>query len=280
MSKINKKNDYNKKSILKNTLKNKKKLTQFGGTNDSIYVLSWNICWQTMTGITNTEASAKLVDLVKRCNSEKDEYDFNKCVANVITTIDSISIESNNYDFVALQEASNWRRIRAKSEKLNTMGYVHHRVGSTKEVDLVTFYDNTKYELTFIKVGQISKGRPYHILILRNRKTGSSYIFINLHNSHSYTKEPLEHLLSKDLNKFKRVYNSGTKISNAQLLNDEFPKIIESMAKDTKPINLIVAGDFNDDDIEHKNFWTGLKPFIESEIPNIEKIKNLEERHE
>jgi hypothetical protein len=115
-------------------------------------------------------------------NQKKYEYGFNKCVVNVITTIEKISIKgNNNYDFVALQEASNWSRIRDKSERLKTMGYVHHRVGSTKEVDLVTFYDNTKYELTFIKVGQISNGRPYHILILRNRKTGSSYIFINLH---------------------------------------------------------------------------------------------------
>jgi acyl-CoA-binding protein len=71
MSKINKKNDYNKKSILKNTLKNKKKLTQFGGTDEPIYVLSWNICWQTMTGKTNKDASEKLVGLVNDCKSKK-----------------------------------------------------------------------------------------------------------------------------------------------------------------------------------------------------------------
>ena len=75
MGKISNKNTYKKKF----TLKNKKKLEQFGGTEDLINVLSWNICWSAMTGNTKNEETR---ELVKNCNSTLDKFGLNKCLTN------------------------------------------------------------------------------------------------------------------------------------------------------------------------------------------------------
>ncbi len=57
---------------------------------------------------------------------------------NVVETIDRSSI-SQPYDFVALQEVSNWNIIFSKSIELQRMGgYVHH-LGDLE--DMATFYD-------------------------------------------------------------------------------------------------------------------------------------------
>jgi len=270
MNKISNKNTYKKKF----TLKNKKKLEQYGGTEDIINVLSWNICWSAMTGNTKKESTR---ELVKRC--KETSASDNKCLTNVVSTIDSIDVEE--FDFIALQEASNWRDIRAKSKKLKNMGVAHHRIGENGNVELVTFFNNTKkYHLEYIKAGEIMSmdgkpnGRPYHILVLHNIKTRADYIiFINLHNGHSNTKDNLEEQLSKDLNKFIRLYTNG--VSDAQSLREEYYPCLQYLNKYSTSINLIVAGDFNDSNESNMNFWEGFQPFKHSNIEHIDKIKEL-----
>ena len=128
MTKIS--NSNNKKTL-------KKKLKQIGGS-DSINVLTWNICWQAMEG--ESSGSAPILGTICSTTETNPKTKLNMCTTNVINLIDKLRID---YDFVALQEPAKWKDIFDNSTKLNTMGYVHHSVGSTSE--LVTFYNKEKY---------------------------------------------------------------------------------------------------------------------------------------
>ena len=254
MTKIS--NSNNKKTL-------KKKLKQIGGS-DSINVLTWNICWQAMKGEQATNGSAN--DLAGTCssltNQDGNSDELNGCVKNVINLIDKLPID---YDFVALQEPAKWKAISDNSTKLKTMGYVHHRTGSTSE--LVTFYNKEKYLAlgviadTFTYNGK--RGRPYHIIFFKNKITGEFYIFINLHNAHNMPKNELERQLASNFNKFKII--EKVKQEHAEQLT-----AIMEIDKNNN-YNVIVAGDFNDDGT--MNYWQGFKPFKNTNIPSLKDLE-------
>jgi hypothetical protein len=243
---------------VKKTLKNKNKLKQVGG-NESINVLCWNICWQAMKGVAT--GSAPILGESCLRTTIDPITGLNVCSTNVIKLIDSLSID---YDFVAIQEAEKWKTIRNHSNKLRAMGYVHHRIGSS---DLVTFYNKRKYDAIAVVSDTIisnnKRGRPYHIIYLKNEITSEFYIFINLHNAKDVSKDDLERQLARQFNNFFRI--EKTEQEGAQHLKTRI-----EIQWNLNKYNVIVAGDFNDRGL--KNYWQGLYPFKHTNIPILKDI--------
>ena len=243
---------------VKKTVKNKNKLKQVGG-NESINVLCWNICWQAMKGVA-TGSAPILGASCSRIPSDPITK-LNICSTNVIKVIDSLIID---YDFVAIQEAEKWKTIRNHSNKLRAMGYVHHRIGSS---DLVTFYNKRKYDAIAVVSDTIisnnKRGRPYHIIYLKNEITSEFYIFINLHNAKDVSKDDLERQLARQFNNFFRI--EKTEQEGAQHLKTRI-----EIQWNLNKYNVIVAGDFNDRGL--KNYWQGLYPFKHTNIPILKDI--------
>ena len=244
---------------LKKTFKNKNKLKQVGG-NDSINVLSWNICWQAMKG--EAKGSAPILGALCAGTEFNRKTKLNVCATNVSKLINSLPID---YDFIAIQEAVKWKEIYNQSKKLKAMGYVHHRIGASSE--LVTFYNKDKYEakavVTYTIINNGKRGRPYHIIYLQHRITLEFYIFINLHNAVDVTKDDLERQLSRKFHKFFEI--TRTEQEHAEQLK----KRIQPRWSKTN-YNVIVAGDFNDQG--SINYWQGLYPFKHTNIPILKDI--------
>jgi endonuclease/exonuclease/phosphatase family metal-dependent hydrolase len=311
MTKISNKNNYKKNITFKNKNKKTQKTLEGGGEGEgeeeTIIVLSWNILWMAMKGFHRDELTKEEMANGQSLPGRLDEREFgrscgkpnedglNICATNVKNTIDELAEE---YDFVALQEASKWDKIREKSSKLKVMGYLNYQINNT---NLVTFYNKNKYKLIAFKTDFISiiidkdreiyNSRPYHILYLQHKVSKEFYIFINLHlfQGSELNKERLEIELSKNMNAFFEI--DGNKEHITELFNIEVTKetinnaqahFQEKRTKDkkTKPFsiawteekyNIIVAGDFND--ANRKKFWNGFKPF---KMTSIESLKDLE----
>ena len=257
---MSKTNNSNSNSNSKKTVK-KKRSKQIGGS-DSINVLTWNICWQAMKGETTTNGTANALATTCSTSSLTNADGLNRCVKNVINLIDNLSID---YDFVALQEPEKWEIIFDNSTKLNTMGYVHHKPGSTSQ--LVTFYNKKKYYAQAVLADTITyngkRGRPYHIIYFKNKITQEFYIFINLHNAHNMPKDELEKQLATNFNNFKKIKHYQQKRAD---------NLIETSKIDwNNNYNVIVAGDFNDDGT--MNYWQGFKPFKYTDISILKDLK-------
>jgi endonuclease/exonuclease/phosphatase family metal-dependent hydrolase len=302
MTKISNKNNYKKNVTFKNKNKKMQKTLEGGGEGEeeTIIVLSWNILWMAMDGINEDEPRQKgkihtpQRDFGKHCATEVVDG-LNICARNVKNTIDDLAEE---YDFVALQEASQWDKIFEKSTKLKGMGYLHYRFGKT---NLVTFYNKKKYRLIAFKTDFISKiiditkktynNRPYHVLYLQHIKSKEHYIFINLHLPHEINREDVKRGLSKNMDTFFRLNKDDGNISETfsthpteENRNNTQAYFQTQRDKDnqTTPIsmtwpeqkyNIIVAGDFNDTG-EHM-FWRSLKPlqYYNTDGQNLLDIK-------
>ena len=229
----------------------------------SIRVLTWNVSFGAMTGLDLDRTS---IPLPEKCRSKFITDDkgvsVTQCLMNVVKTIDS-SVSSLPYDFVALQEASNWNIIFSKSKELQRMGGFVHHLGDLE--DMATFYDKQKYTLLAVKVGNLvlGNGRPYQILFLQNKQDNNYYIFINLHNGHGITKEVLEERLSANLDRGNRG-NKPEHLSYGKSEEDISDIII---GKDFK---VIMAGDTNDHG--RKNYWRELRPFSKTIFKNLCKV--------
>jgi hypothetical protein len=235
--------------------------------SSTIRVLTWNISFGAMTGSDQDKTSLPLPEV---CRSKLIPDDlgvsFTQCLMNVVDTIDK-SAESQSYDFVALQEASNWNIIFSKSKELQRMrGYVNHLADLE---DMATFYDANKYTLLAVKVGNLapSNGRPYQILFLQNKQDNNYYIFINLHNGHRISKDQLEKKLSYNLNRgnIPIQISIGNPSYNDGAHESDISDIING-----KNFKVIMAGDTND----HGNYdyWQGLQPFSKSDFYNLNNI--------
>ena len=88
---------------------------QPAGTEEQMLVLSYNICWQCMTNTPKGSAPT----LGAECACTGEDPDTNGCARTVCAEHMARLIEETpadygvaNYDFVALQEASNWQALR------------------------------------------------------------------------------------------------------------------------------------------------------------------------
>lgn len=163
----------------------------------SMKILTYNVSWQSMTGLTRNWDF---------CNTTLDDLDnrhFTKCIQGVTTMID----ENGPFDFVALQEASNYELIIDDSTCLRKMNHLIHKSG--KEF-MLTFWNSSHNLIMDIK-GDFQKGRPWHALIFND------ICFVNIHAGH-YSME---------------------------ILGKKLAQMISSIKKHLTTQRIIIAGDFN-----------------------------------
>ncbi len=106
--------------------------------------------------------------------------------------------QTKTYDILALQEALNYQTIIKKSDTLKKMKYFKSRSG--KEI-LITFYNKNKYKLLKGYSSEFVKGRPFHVILLENKR-GKQIVVVNLHTGHKELSKKL--FIEKTLNNFLR----------------------------------------------------------------------------
>ena len=230
----------------------------------SIKSLTWNISFGAMSG---NDADRSSLPLPETCRTKgvymhDNGTIYTACLNNVVELIDNSGIVQN-YDFVALQEATNWDIIYNKSKELKRMvEYVYHKADLE---DMVTFYDVNKYTLLAVKVGNLEPGggRPYQILFLEGKLDHNFYIFINLHNGHHFNKEQFENKLSENLQNAILI-QPGSRFIDKLTTEVDVSSLING-----KEFKVIVAGDFND---HGKNYWKDFQPFRYTTHVNLNKI--------
>ena len=153
----------------------------------------------------NSKYDATSRKLVTKCSEDKLFNHKNVCLSNIQTVFESTKTQFSSLDLVGLQEASNWEQL-IKASVLTSLSYVHHKALSA---DMVSLYNHKKFKLDAFIVGNITSttmretlrdghpakvkpdGRPYQLLFLTHRKSTHKYVFINIHNSHLYTRTEL-----------------------------------------------------------------------------------------
>ena len=246
-----------------------------------IRVLTWNISFGAMMG---SDLDVSSLPLPQVCR-EKGEFEiddtgikYTQCLNNVVQTIDTSAL-SEPYDFVALQEASNCNIVFSKSTELQRMGgFVHHMADFE---DMITFYDEQKYNLLAVKVGNLvpGDGRPYQILFLQNTQDMSHYIFINLHNGHGTSRERLEQKLSANINRgfiprrvqmdAGRAHDNHNHIGPDVSDTNDISQIIKTINE--KDVKVIMAGDTNDSG--YHDYWKNFKPFNNTQFENLKSLE-------
>ncbi|MEL7117714.1 MAG: hypothetical protein AAGP08_19365, partial [Pseudomonadota bacterium] len=132
-----------------------------------LLVLSYNISHEAMAHqYKNPHFSARA--LGKKCTFVPGHRTLTKCAVNVAHVIDEIpgltdqsagGPAFDTYDFVGLQEATNWWNLVSHAPRtLQQMAAVHSSSGLET---MVTFYDGVKYTLDHHVDGAIARGRPF-----------------------------------------------------------------------------------------------------------------------
>ena len=222
-------------------------------TSNTIFALTYNICWGCMT---NSDKDATGIVVAKDCIAKsKDKSKLFPCVDNLKTTLNKIENNSGGYsfDFVGLQEASNWNKI-LDAQSLNKMMYVHTKNGNA---ELIIFYNQDKFTLNAIQYGTIATpGRPFIILFLTKKNDEEPYVVINMHNAHNIDVQTLMKELSKQGTNGIRI-DSSNPIQNFQ--NIELQPVVDISDIIQREHNIIVMGDTNDHG--HNNYWNTANNF-------------------
>lgn len=164
----------------------------------------------------------------KYCSNKTDPQNpkhYLYCIKNVAEVIDN----NGPYDFVFLQEASNYKKIIEISDILKTMHFFEHKSGNE---EMVIFW-NKKYHLnpSLAFIGEFSKGRPFQVAsftIEKNNKYSYTLIVINIHAEHLNL-----HVLTKKLNKMLQNIRNSKPFKENNL---------HDMSSSNR---YIIAGDFN-----------------------------------
>lgn len=163
-----------------------------------LLVLSYNVSFQAMTNKAIGTAKA----LGAACTPVSAGSKLTRCAANMAALIDRIPEAAGlqNFDFVGMQEASRWYEFQPHCPRtLQKLDVVHSISG---QASMASFYDDTKYELSREVNGQFASGRPFQILVCKDRSGNGGVIFINCHYLHDNTvcerKEAFQEI-AKDL---------------------------------------------------------------------------------
>lgn len=213
-------------------------------TNIETYkVLSYNISWEAMTGLIS-----KMIKI--KCQPEGSDS-TTKCLSNIKKFIHT-EINSNNYDIIGLQEASNWRRM-VTDDILKKYNYV---ASTVKNEDMITLYDKNKLTLdadlgASVVISYMEDvGRPIMILFFNN-----SLCVINVHAGHHNDILKISEHITKTVSGEKIKYgeiNPGYKTSDASSSVTEKPNYnFNEIKRKLKTYNIIILGDMNYDMNSH-----------------------------
>ncbi|MDJ0824818.1 MAG: hypothetical protein QNJ16_04880 [Rhodobacter sp.] len=184
-----------------------------------LLVMSYNICWDCQsppgaTAVVGRGLSGKCyVTPEPRVDGQRSTL----CAEHMGAAIDGFPAlyGAANYDFVGLQEASNWEILQdwAKGTlgKLEGFGWKDNR-----NAQIATFYDPAKYDLVDTINGDLRWGRPMQISVFRVQADGSHIVFVNLHNCHrrdrcyfDYITERIGHHVNDHITKTGRTSLRG-----------------------------------------------------------------------
>ena len=177
-----------------------------------IKVLSYNVYYESMT-----------INRINSCNpiinDTTNNISYTTCLKNVADFINN----NGPYDFVGLQEATNWIHIKQISSVLTNMNDVSYKPSVE---DIVTFY-NKKYTLDDTDnqiLGHMEDaGRPMIILFFKQK-----ICVINIHAGHN-----------RDVYKFDSYL--------LKTLNNSYTASMSTFLNKFKTYNIIMMGDFNDE---------------------------------
>lgn len=185
-------------------------------------VLTYNICWQAMSGI----AAGSTPILGRKCIKYANGTTL--CMNNLISFIDN---SPSHYDIVGLQESNAHPLIIKNSITLNEMNHISHKSG---EEEMITFYNQESLKLRAIYTGEFELGRPFQLLAFERQH--SPLLVIHVHYNHSHDLEALERHLSIAID---NLHNSRTR---KPMSLTTIKKFLE--AGDNPPL-IIALGDFN-----------------------------------
>lgn len=139
-------------------------------SKNEIRILSYNVSWEAMEG-------KKSNTVIKKC-SRATANTATDCLQNVVKFIDN----NKPYDFIGLQEASEFPDIYKKSQAMENMGYIYTR----PELEhMVTLYNKEKYTLDttdgYVLGYMQNPGRPFIVSFFNN-----SICVINVHPEHTF----------------------------------------------------------------------------------------------
>lgn len=178
-----------------------------------VRVLSYNIFYKAMSNDPIYKYCTQIIE------NKRHKISYTICLENVSRFIE----KNRSYDFVCLQEATNWNILRKITPCLNKMNYYHYQSG--KE-EMVTFYD-PKYQLDMdnnqITGHMGSIGRPFVVLFFSVK-----LCIINVHAGHH-----------------KDIYNFDKHLARTLKKNSKYD--IDRIIDKLKTYDIIMAGDFNDD---------------------------------
>lgn len=144
---------------------------------EALTVLSYNVCWQCM--------SQRRYGLQGQCLDKTVTHagvsvQTTSCAEAMGKGIDSYA---TRYDFVGLQEASNWQDFAVLAP--GTLGAMTGIEGRSGPEYMVSYYDPARFTHQFRQIeGDIGSGRPIMINLFTDTK-GQGYTFVNIHNCHA-----------------------------------------------------------------------------------------------
>jgi exonuclease III len=151
-------------------------------------VLSYNICYQAMCH----DGHGSAAQLGMSC-TWSSVNNMTICALNIARMIDGTpgAAGSANYDFVGLQEANYADELALQAT--NTLAHMQKITSkatgtpNAKGAKMASFYNQNKYTLVESFCGVFSSKnleRPFHILLLNDKATSDSILFINVHTPH------------------------------------------------------------------------------------------------
>ena len=227
----------------------------------SIKILTYNICFECVSASSTfkSRSNSTVSKLSQYCYNKKTNVNY--CLNNIIDIINHY-----NHDIIGLQEASKWHIIYKESNTLQNMSYIQSKSG---QEDMITFYNKNRFDALAAMNGEMRRGRPYQILLLKDKNTNDYYIICNIHNGKEdpqCDKNAIEKQISQHI-KFGVILSPQESIANLET----HTKVDISYIINNKIFNTIILGDFNDL-LRKQYFWKGLKLFKHSNFPNLKNI--------
>jgi hypothetical protein len=252
-------------------------------------ILTWNICFGCMSADANSVNDRTAQFLAQSCQDERIRAGgTHVCLNNIVK---HIITSPEEFDFICLQEATNWREIiRLLKQQTflgvlnkyhNKIGYVHNKVPVNPRnprgpfAEIITIYNKDKYRLHSAKGGNIGNddGRPYIIAFFENKIDNDKIIIINLHNKHNYNKTLLTDDLSINLD-IRYINPDINTIYEVEDISDNQGNNRQYILDNHNNFKVIMAGDFND--TYGSNYWNGFEPFKKVYfLPVDSKLKNI-----